>query len=371
MTAESKFQSIKTEILNLIQHSREVAKDTPSSGTGIYLFYVDDFSDNRVLPIYIGQTTNFKRRLRKHIADISEVNAISYPDYHNRFLWGAKHFDGHFKACKIFKYMVEHGCTMDSLHMVILEECSKENLSLREQFYFSRYLPAFFGFNQINTATEKWQYQTTSSNEYREIMHTDAELFRNYIGYGFTHFNYLHAFRGSPDNIYRDFLDNAVNQANYWDISTLSENITYLSHLHSTYTEAFENARLAMAALFSNSIHEIFEQCKFNSKSQESNVLFLLTNNYEAPEVSDVIGRKEYLEHYMNRNRRSRECGRLLQELFASHLDEIIRLNTPVKQAFKAYTDYRHTILSHRDLVLIFPNTPYEYNPLQDPTLLE
>lgn len=370
MTAKSKFQSTKAEILDLIQHSREVTKDTPRSTTGIYLLYVDDFSDDKVLPIYIGQTTDFKRRLKQHISDVSQLNALAYRTYHDEFLWRANDYSGQFKACKIFKYMVDHHCTFQNLHMVILEECPSDQLSEREQFYLSQYLPAFFGFNQINTITEQFRYPDSSSEEYRKIKLTDAELFHNYIGYGFSAFNYLHAFCNSPYNVHKNDLDKAVNKDYYSDLFR-RQKIDVLTPFIETYYKAFESAYPAMHARFSAPIHEIFEQHKFKSKGREAEVLFLLLNNSNTSETRDVYDKKSYLEYYMNRDRKSRECGSALQALFEKHLDEIREINAPVMAAYKAYVDCRKDLFQRSRYSLIFPNVPYEDNPLEDPAISE
>lgn len=363
MTAETIFQSIKKEILSLIRNNTQITASTPHGISGIYLLYVDEFSGDKVLPIYIGKTTDFKSRLRQHVNDISKLNNIPYHTYYNHFLWGAKQYDGHFKACKIFKYMVEHQCSLQDLKMVILEECDKDSLSEREQVYLSKYLPAFFGFNQINSISEFWTSKT-EPQKYAALQKADGELFNTFIDFGFSKFNYLHAFSGSPYNVYRNYLDKETNKAYYWDNTTRAENITRLGTLFRRYTDVFEQAKTSMSILFASPIHEIFEQCKLKSAGREQEVLALLLNNSDTREVSDVIEIREYLEYYMHRDKNSRKCGQMLQALFAAHLGEIKKINSPVTSAFADYINCRKEIFSHSRFSLVFPDCVYSNYPL-------
>lgn len=371
MSAETTFQQVKEEICALIQTKPQVTASTPRGVSGIYLLYVDDFSDDKVLPIYIGQTTDFKARLRQHVSDVSKLNDVPYHEYYNRFFWGAKQYDGHFKSCKIFKYMVEHQCLLKDLRMIILEECGKDALHEREQFYLSKYLPAFLGFNQINSITEQWELRT-KPREYVERQKTDADLFAEYIGFGFTKFNYLHAFWGTTYNVKhntkRDYLDKVTDRAHYWNSETRAENITRLSTIFRAYTDVFEQKKEMMSATFAPLIHEIFEQCKLKSNRREEEVISLLLNNCDEKEATNVIEIKEYLEYYMDRNRNSKKCGELLRALFAERLDEIRKINAPVKKAYTEYLNFRKEIFSHSRLSLIFPEVAYPNYPLDEET---
>ena len=68
--------------------------------------------------------------------------------------------------------------------------------------YFSEYLPAFFGFNQINTFVESTKQffanikklkRFTISDKFKYELE-DTENFIKYFGYGYTKFNYYHCY---------------------------------------------------------------------------------------------------------------------------------------------------------------------------------
>lgn len=92
------------------------------------------------------------------------MNRFKYWVYKNNFLEnlfkdiiGKYHsfYDGRFKACKIFKYMVEHNCKLSDLKMIVLEELEEENeINKKEIELIEKYLAPYFGFNQLTMVTE-------------------------------------------------------------------------------------------------------------------------------------------------------------------------------------------------------------------------
>ena len=89
--------------------------------------------------------------------------------------------------------MLEHGCTLKDFHMVILEKNASENLDDLEQQYFQEYEPAYFGFNQMNMVAE-WMKCKDEPEKYFAYMEADGKKCAEHIKYGYTLFNYLHAF---------------------------------------------------------------------------------------------------------------------------------------------------------------------------------
>ena len=86
------------------------------------------------------------------------LNRLEYNYYKELLL--DNFYDGHYKSCKIFQYMVDHNCTLKDFRMIVLEKIDgnsdniQELLDKKEQKYFTEFLPAFFGFNQVNTVFE-------------------------------------------------------------------------------------------------------------------------------------------------------------------------------------------------------------------------
>ena len=62
--AKDIFNSIKNKVYELLNNpeKKEVTRDTDYNFSGVYMLYIDDFSDDKILPIYIGQTKDFQKR---------------------------------------------------------------------------------------------------------------------------------------------------------------------------------------------------------------------------------------------------------------------------------------------------------------------
>lgn len=208
------FEEIKDKVKNTIKdrNIEEVNNNTDNKNIGIYMIYIDNFNDDKFIPIYIGQTgygknRNFQNRYKEHLQEIMALNRLEYNYYKELLL--DNFYDGHYKTCKIFKYMVEHNCTLKDFHMVVLEEVDKnsgkvqELLDENEQKYFTEYLPAFFGFNQVNTVVESNKELFANFNVSGKFVASDKLLnyeledcqnFIKYFGYGYTKFNYYHCY---------------------------------------------------------------------------------------------------------------------------------------------------------------------------------
>lgn len=208
------FEQLKNNIKKIIKdrNIEEIKNNTNNKNIGIYMIYIDNFDDNKVIPIYIGQTgygknRNFQNRYKEHLQEIMALNRLD-SNYYKELLLD-NFYDGHYKTCKIFQYMVDHSCTLKDFHMIILEKIEKnsdniqELLDKMEQKYFKKYLPAFFGFNQINTVVESNKEIFESFNNLSRFVPSDkllnyeledCENFIKYFGYGYTKFNYYHCY---------------------------------------------------------------------------------------------------------------------------------------------------------------------------------
>ena len=197
------FENIKYQVEQLIQENlyREVTPETKHHISGIYMIYIDHFTSKKIVPFYIGQSTDIQRRYKKHFSEIIALNRLSFDEYYNYFFSKSSSFyEGEFKACKIFKYMIENKCTLQDFHMVVLEEVEKENLDEKEQEYFQRLLPSFFGFNQLNSFLYELKFRFSNSqmnnselDDYLSILSEDVKGIYSYFEYGFTRFNLEHS----------------------------------------------------------------------------------------------------------------------------------------------------------------------------------
>ena len=208
------FEEIRNEVKEVIKNSNnnEINNNSNNKNIGIYMIYIDNFNDDKIIPIYIGQTgygknRNFQNRYKEHLQEVMALNRLRY-DYY-KYVLLSNFYDGHYKACKIFQYMVDHDCTLKDFHMIVLEELEINNnniqelLDKKEQEYFSKYLPAFFGFNQTNAVTEGAKEAFSSIKEDGKYVKSDkllkyeledCENFLKYFGYGYTKFNYYHCY---------------------------------------------------------------------------------------------------------------------------------------------------------------------------------
>lgn len=56
------------EIIEVNSH-KEVTPQTKYKTSGIYMIYIDNFTNDRVVPIYIGQSKDIQRRYKQHYSN--------------------------------------------------------------------------------------------------------------------------------------------------------------------------------------------------------------------------------------------------------------------------------------------------------------
>jgi len=203
MDSKMKFDEIKFEVNTLIKKNsqREVTPKTKSNISGIYLIYIENFTSDEIVPIYVGQAKDIQKRYKQHLTEILALNRLSFEEYHRYFFSKSSSFyEGKFKTCKIFKYMIENKCTLQDFRMIILEEVNEDLLDEKEQKYFQRLLPSFFGFNQFNSFLKQLKFRFSNSqpskseiDDYLEVLLEDINGINSYYKYGFTTFNFEHS----------------------------------------------------------------------------------------------------------------------------------------------------------------------------------
>ncbi|MCU4923973.1 excinuclease ABC subunit C [Bacillus cereus] len=196
--------NVRERVKQFIQDNsyKEVTPNTKYKVCGIYMIYIDNFSNDKVVPIYIGQSKDIQRRYKDHLCELLSLNRLSYENYYEYFFseFGS-YYEGKFKTCKIFKYMLENNCTLKDFRMIILEETDEADLERKEQEYFQKLLPSFFGFNQLNSflAGIKFKFKQDKLTKleisnFLDICQKDIDNIYSYYEYGFTQFNFKHAF---------------------------------------------------------------------------------------------------------------------------------------------------------------------------------
>ena len=201
------FESLKAYIMDLIKNNKdnELTPDTKCNKSGIYMIYINNFNDNKILPIYIGEAKNLQKRYKDHYQEILCLNRLTYDEYKWSFI-DKNFYDGHFKSCKIFKYMLEHECTLKDYKFIVLEYCNEELLEDKEQYYIQQLKSEYFGFNQLNVTTcgNKYYYSTIDNAKYKfnkdyiikyyKMVQDNCRFIKKYYQYGYTNFNYNYAF---------------------------------------------------------------------------------------------------------------------------------------------------------------------------------
>ncbi|GIN88447.1 hypothetical protein J6TS2_48330 [Heyndrickxia sporothermodurans] len=200
--AVKKMDFIRNQVKQLIQENlyREVTPKTKHNISGIYMIYIDNFTSEKIIPIYIGQAKDIQKRYKQHFSEILALNRLSYEEYNKYFFSKSSSFyEGKFKACKIFKYMLENNCTLQDFRMIVLEEVDG-NLNEKEEEYFQRLSSSFFGFNQLNSFLKLRKLRFSNSEignmeimDCLSVLQKDIEAINSYYDYGFTRFNFEHA----------------------------------------------------------------------------------------------------------------------------------------------------------------------------------
>ena len=58
---------------------------TKNNASGIYMIYINNFSDDKILPIYIGKSNNLQKRYETHYKEILSLNHLDYDTYYEYF----------------------------------------------------------------------------------------------------------------------------------------------------------------------------------------------------------------------------------------------------------------------------------------------
>lgn len=369
-------------IKDLISKNKiEITSSTHINTSGIYMIYLDDFSDDKIIPFYIGQTHNFQNRHKQHFQEILSLNRLSYETYKKMFFYNENHkgcfYDGSFKSCKIFKYMVEHNLKLSQWHMILLEECDLNMLDEREQFYFDYLKPAFFGFNQLNThietlkALHEFGLSNIPDDKIRlllAIINKDINDIQTFYKYGFTEFNYLYSFTkcgvnfSSIDLNIKEEVLNINNQ-----IKQLNEKLNYQGEYTTNVYESLKNEHIILS--------QELEQSKDNIRSSIQE--FLKTNKIQASNIQiwleDIVFNKSQtsknlLDKYILKRLYKNKIYQLLKTLISSYTPILDKYNAQ----FDIYWEEKTNILKIRKenkdeiLTLIFPNSYYTPFHLQD-----
>lgn len=367
------FNTIRMAVLNLVEEHREneVTSQTSIKHNGIYMLYVDNFDDDRVVPFYIGQSVNLQERYKQHYTELLALNRFRYDVYRGNMMRESlysgisSYYEGHFKTCKIFKYMVEHGCSLADFHMIAIEEnidTTLIDLEELEQEYFEKYLPAFFGFNQMNTTAE--MRKGFADEKQYAYMISDGKNLEKYIEYGYSFFNYLHAFPKSIQEEYPTELNEVIQKLwKYYDKEDaviLRAKYGNMIEKHNMLKEMQRETASKIKQMLKEDLEKYFA---VNSlKSQDKFKMILEQLSKETPNLEEV---EKYLQRY------SKDGGAGLFKILETKEGKLAKLRRRLKEVQDISVEAENTYFEHkyaeqkRQYDMIFPQTEYFAYPLK------
>lgn len=382
----SKFDNIKYQVKQLIQENlnREITPETKHNISGIYMIYIDNITSEKIVPIYIGQAKDIQRRYIQHFYEILALNRLSYDEYNKYFFSKSNSFyEGKFKACKIFKYMIENNCTLQDFRMIVLEEVEEEHLDEKEQEYFQRLLPSFFGFNQLNSFLKRVKFRFSNSqmnnseiDDYLGLLLDDVNGINSYYKYGFTRFNFEHSlprdltFLLNGDNLLSNEVLLKYNEAKF-KLDELCkryipdfEEIQRLDEKKNKLYEAYKIARVECYEaldLLKRVISEKFEELKIYSEEAIKNFIYSI-------EYKNNPKYKELFHKYL----KSKKCKLNFYEIFDEQIKDVTKKleeknvkDIPYSEAVDLYLK-REDEMRPKRYKMLFPSSQFESFSLGD-----
>ncbi len=347
------FDEIKEKVKRLIEANKgEVTAHTNYRNGGLYMIYIDDFSDDKIIPFYIGQTNDFQERHKSHFTEILSLNRLRKDVYESCVLNGV--YNSRYKSCKMYSYMVEKECELSDYHMVILEYIDnpgeREN---KEKEYIASLKAPFFGFNQMDCVSRMMEFGegAAKNEEYLAIVKSDYESLCGYIDYGYCRFNMFVAYA-----IFVEIIDGFKETEMYQSICKIKkaeeeerELCNYINY------DSKEEAK----ALLDDYIDSFFAEHRMKSEEKKGLAidLLLFEERYEK--------RKKDLRNYFKRFHIDAEQDFLvlIKKQFEEPLKELVE-EIKTKQKMREATENRVYEGREQYMRPIMPQKKYEAYPL-------
>lgn len=354
---DNEFKKIKENVINLIKEKREITSKSKYKIGGIYMLYIDNFEDDKIIPFYIGKTHDFQERHKEHMKEIFAINRLE-KDYYEYAIVN-NYFEGAYKSCKIFRYLIEHECTLKNIHMVILEEIEEEEKRTEiEKKYINKYLATYFGFNQLNSIT--LSLEKSVDKKYFEDIQTDILNIKEYINYGFNRMNYLLA-KKIFENYEPKMLQELRKIKEIEKIDEIVEKGKSIA-IERTNLRKFVNkiSRQKCKVLCGKFIDTFFEQNGLKSEEKKKQIIDGLLYN-EEKNKKDVI---RYIQRFSTDSKE--DIFKLIME--KANGKEIIKIANEVEKGKKEIEEYGYNIYDLRKEVFkdILPDKTFTRFQLQD-----
>lgn len=360
---KNSFDSIKRKVLNIIceNKDKEITRKTNIIKSGIYMLYVDCFEDDSIIPFYIGQTNNFQKRHKQHFTEVLSLNRLDNSCYKYALQKGL--YNGNYRACKIFSYMVNHRCDIKDLHMIIIEENDNEKERLEiERKYINDLFAPFVGFNQLNCVSQYYEFSSgrCDEEEYKKIINDDYECLALYSNYGYNVFNWFLTsgiFSEEQKKFLSSATDKRYNDMLYYknrlcDIENEKVNIKNYNHYKygGACEEAWDICKLDICEFFSHN--------GLKSEDKQNLVIKILLFNLEED--------KKVLTKYLERYKKSKGINILdiLSDKYSSFINPI-REKILVNQKRYDELEKEEEKISNVVYSVLFPIRFYKSHPLK------
>lgn len=146
------FTNLSKKIKNEIETKKDV--DNTDNKSGIYSIYIDNFDykkmkyQERIIPIYIGQSKNIYKRVLTHKNKLKTIFSYSINEF-NKNLKNKK--ESQYLYHKIRKCINDTDITEEHIKFKVLEYCEESELLDREKYYIDLYKSESFGLNQYSS----------------------------------------------------------------------------------------------------------------------------------------------------------------------------------------------------------------------------
>ena len=290
------FENIKQEIKKIISKGKKITNKTCYQSAGIYMLYVDNFEDETVIPFYIGQTIDFQARHKEHMNELLSLNRLQYEYYINLLVEGF--YNSRYKACKFFKYMVDHGCTLKDIHMVVVKDINNDNDELlqeqlldEERRLIANLKSSFFGFNQYQSITDGFNNEVRTTTLGYDIVEVDLKNAVKYINYGYNYINSFLCYGGFSDK--SDSLELLLENENFKTLIKAKNRIRELELKKAELNNTYNNIKESIEdLLYENVINVFFEKNGLKSSSKKIDLCKgIINGNDYTKEVVDYINR--------------------------------------------------------------------------------
>lgn len=352
------FNEIRESVLDLIANNKDkqVTRSTSIKKAGIYMLYIDDLVDEEIIPFYIGQTDDFQERFKQHYMQLLALNRLEKSCYKYALRKGL--YEGKYRLCKIYSYMVNHKCRLNNFHMIILEEIEDyEQRIVVENKYINELSASFFGFNQMNSVSLYVQsrHGEVNQDDYIETRQSDFCQMLEYGAFGYSEFNWFLAAGIFDEDQKQQLIHKYPIYASILnDRQRIHE--LQLERIHNNNYNNFQCYKQANE-ICKDTIEKYFKENGLKSKDKQELVIKVLLYGFD----KDINELTKYFSKYASRL--SCNIVDMLNSLFGEQIE-------PIKDKIKSNQKRYHEINEEEQLIqerlydLLIPTGTYKSHPL-------